>query len=149
MDATLQALGGILLRAIPTLILLILLHLYLKAVFFRPLKRILKQRYDATEGARNAAKAAMDRAAQKATEYEDALRRARAEMYREQEEARHKWLEEQARQIDESHKRSRESVHEAKQRLDAEAATARRELESSSASLADEITRVVLEGRPA
>src|SRR5579871_5873479 len=116
MDATLQALGGILLRAIPTLILLILLHLYLKAVFFGPLKRILKQRYDATEGARNAAKLAMDRAGQKATEYEEALRRARSEIYREQEEARHKWLEEQARQIDESHKRSRESVQEAKQR---------------------------------
>ncbi len=149
MDATLQALGGILLRAIPTLILLILLHLYLKAVFFGPLKRVLKQRYEATEGARNAAHAAEERAAQKATEYEEALRRARAEVYREQEEARHKWLEEQARQIDETHKRSRESIHAAKQQLEGEAAAAGRELESSSGALADEIARAVLEGRTA
>ena len=97
MEATLHALGGILLRAIPTLLLVILLHFYLKAMFFGPLKNVLKQRHEATKGAREAAEASAKRAADKTAEYEAALQRARAEMYKEQEEARRKWLADQAR----------------------------------------------------
>ena len=61
MESTLNALGGILLRALPTFFLVLLLHLYLKRVFFAPLNQILKQRYDATEGARQAAVDGADR----------------------------------------------------------------------------------------
>ena len=43
MEATLHALGGILLRAIPTVILLLILHAYLRAVLFRPIEKMLKQ----------------------------------------------------------------------------------------------------------
>jgi len=45
MDETLRALGGILLRAIPTFVLVVLLHFYLKFVFFKPLQRVLRQRW--------------------------------------------------------------------------------------------------------
>ena len=55
MDATLHALGGILLKALPTFLLVVLLHFYLKDVFFKPLEKVLHQRYDATEGARKLA----------------------------------------------------------------------------------------------
>src|SRR5205085_2833862 len=51
MDAMLHALGGILLRAVPTFLLLIALTYYLKSVFFKPLEKVLHQRYEATEGA--------------------------------------------------------------------------------------------------
>src|ERR1035437_5121817 len=69
MEATLHALGGILLKAVPTFLLLVLLHFYLKGVFFKPLQKVLRQRYEATEGefaeltaARRRAEAAVDEA---------------------------------------------------------------------------------------
>ena len=55
MEQTLQALGGILLKAIPTVILLLILHAYLRAVLFTPLEKMLRQRGELTEGARKAA----------------------------------------------------------------------------------------------
>ena len=55
MEETLHALGGIIIKAIPTFILVILLNFFLKYSFFRPLERILKSRYDASEGARKRA----------------------------------------------------------------------------------------------
>jgi hypothetical protein len=42
MDASINALGGILLKAIPTVILLLFVHLYLKLVFFKPLEEVLR-----------------------------------------------------------------------------------------------------------
>ena len=38
MDAMLHAFGGILLRAVPTFLLVVLLHFYLKSMFFKPMK---------------------------------------------------------------------------------------------------------------
>ena len=57
MDQTLHDLGRILLEAIPTLILLFILHLYLKWMFFKPLDAVLEKRREATEGAKAAAEA--------------------------------------------------------------------------------------------
>ena len=76
MDATLLALGGILLKAVPTFLLVILLNFYLKAVFFKPLEKVLRQRYEATEGARKLAAESMERAAARTAEYEAAMRAA-------------------------------------------------------------------------
>ena len=93
MQETLQALGGILLKAIPTIILLIVLHFYLKAVLFGPLDRVLKERRKLTEGARELAEASLAAATRKADEYEAKLREARAAVYKQQEEIRKRWLE--------------------------------------------------------
>jgi F-type H+-transporting ATPase subunit b len=81
MDAMLHALGGILLRAVPTFLLIILLHFYLKSIFFTPLEKILHARYEATEGARKAAEAALAQAAAKTEEFEKALFTAKTEIY--------------------------------------------------------------------
>src|SRR3981081_3970055 len=88
MEETLRQLGGILLRAVPTFILVVLLHLYLKFIFFKPLQRVLRERYEATEGARKLAEESLSRASQKAAEYEAALRAARADTYKELEQLR-------------------------------------------------------------
>ena len=92
MQETLNALGGILLKAIPTIIFLILLHLYLKAVLFRPLDRMLKERRKLTEGARETAEASLAAASRKADEYEAKLREARGVVYKQQEDMRKRWL---------------------------------------------------------
>ena len=77
MEETLHQLGGILLRAVPTFIIVVLLHFYLKFVFFKPLQQVLRQRYEATEGARKLAEASLLNASEKAAQYEAALRSAR------------------------------------------------------------------------
>ena len=55
MDSTLQQLGGILLKAIPTVVLLLIVHFYLKWMFFRPLEKVLAERKQATAGTRERA----------------------------------------------------------------------------------------------
>jgi hypothetical protein len=55
MDKTLHQLGGILLNGIPTFVLVLLLNVYLRIVFFKPLEKTLAERYNMTDGARKAA----------------------------------------------------------------------------------------------
>lgn len=144
MEKTLHDLGLILLYALPTFFLVLLLHVYLRVVLFKPLARTLEQRREATEGAREAAAASLDRAARKASEYEEALRVARNEIYREQEIIRAQWRDEQTARVAEARTRAEQLVKEAKAGLAAEVAQARTTLESQSRELADSITRTVL-----
>ena len=147
MGQTLQALGGILLQAIPTICLLLIVHLYLKWMFFRPVREVLKKRREATEGARESAAAMLKKAAEKTATLEAALRKARDEIYQENEETRRRWIGEQASRLEEARRESRELIHQAKQELEGEAATAKRALAGMADSLADEITRSLLGGR--
>ena len=144
MGQTLQALGGILLQAIPTICLLLIVHLYLKFMFFRPLRDVLEKRREATEGARESAAAMLKKADEKAAQLEAALRKARAEIYQENEETRRRWIGEQAGRLEEARHQSRELVHRAKQELEAEAAAARKALAATADSLAEEISRSLL-----
>jgi len=61
----LHDLGQLLLRAVPTFLLVFALDFYLKYMFFKPLEKVLQQRYDATEGARKLAAEALELAAAK------------------------------------------------------------------------------------
>lgn len=145
MDSTAQALGGLLLKAVPTIVLLVIVHVYLKAMFFGPLQKVLAERRAATEGAREAAEAALKKAADKANEVQDALRQAQEEIYREQEEARKNWLAVQNEKINEARRQGHELVQKAKQELDLEAAAARRELSATTDALAEQIVQSLLE----
>ena len=149
MDATLQALGGILLKAIPTIVLLIIVNLYLRWMFFNPLKEILQKRRDATEGARQAAEAALARASEKAAQIQAALRKAREEIYQEQEAARKRLVKEQASKIEEAREKSRMLIHQAREQMAQEAEAAKRELAGSAGALADQIVRMLLERKAA
>jgi F-type H+-transporting ATPase subunit b len=148
MEETLQALGGILLKAIPTVIFLILLHIYLKAVLWGPLNRTLKERRKLTQGAREVAEASLTAASRKAEEYEAKLRDARAVVYKQQEEIRKGWLEEQAQQLAEARARSESTVKVAREGIAQDAAAARKSLQDTSAAVADQIVATVL-GRSA
>ena len=144
MEATLQALGGILLKAIPTLILLVVVFLYLKWVFFRPLEKVLARRRELTEGEREAADALFARASGKMAEYEIRLQEARATIYREQENMRRRWVEDQTRRIEEARHKMREQIHQAKEQIDAETEAAKRELLTWSDALAGQIAHSLL-----
>jgi F0F1-type ATP synthase membrane subunit b/b' len=144
MDQTLHALGGILLKAIPTVGLLIIIHLYLKWMFFRPMQEVLAKRREATEGARSSAEALLKEVAGQNVEIEAALRKAREEIYVEADETRRRWIHEQSNRLDEARHHSREMIHQAKQELEAEAARAKESLAATADALADEIMQVLL-----
>jgi F-type H+-transporting ATPase subunit b len=144
MDQTLHALGGILLKSIPTVVLLLFLYFYLKLMLFGPLTRVLKQRDELTAGTRHAAQKSLKDAERKVQEYEAKMREARAEVYREQEETRKRWLADQASQVDSARERTGHSVQQAKELMAGEIAAARQTLAESSSELADQIATAVL-----
>jgi F-type H+-transporting ATPase subunit b len=144
MDATLHALGGILLKAVPTFLLVIFLDFYLKGVFFKPLEKVLHRRYEATEGARQLAEDALQKAAARTAEYEAAMRAARAEVYQAQEQL-HKQLEErEAAELSAARARAEELIRQAKTRLDADVEAARAGLAQQSEILARQIAESLL-----
>jgi F-type H+-transporting ATPase subunit b len=147
MEKTLHDLGELLLRAVPTLLLVVLLHFYLKRVFFRPLERVLKARYDATEGARKLAEESLAKASEKAAEYEQAIRVARTEIYREQEDFRQRLRREQAAALEEAKRNADDLVKQAGQGLAVELAEARQTLERDSQTLAGQIVERILRRR--
>jgi F-type H+-transporting ATPase subunit b len=147
MEETLNALGGLLLRAVPTLLLLVLLHYYLKLVFFRPLDKVLRERSALTEGARASAQTMLDAAGRQAAEYDAALREARGEMFREQEEVRRRWREEHHGAIIQARARAEAMVSRAREQLAEEAVRARESLRVEADALALRIADRILEGR--
>lgn len=149
MEQTLQALSGILVKAIFTVVLVLLLHFYLKGMLFGPLEKILKQRDELTEGARKGAAASLAEAERKTAEYEIKLSEARAEVYKEQEETRRRWLDQQAAQVAETRTAMEASVRDAKAQIATEATAARTTLQTTASTLADEIATTVLKGKAA
>ncbi len=147
MEATLHALGQILIQALPTFFLVLFLFVYLRAMFFKPLERVLAQRTEATEGARKKAAEALDRANAKAEGYAQQVATARNEIYREQEEVRRKWREEQSAQVAAARQSAEEAIKTARTRIAAEAEAAKAGLASESQSLADQITQAILQRR--
>jgi F-type H+-transporting ATPase subunit b len=147
MEKTLQDLSGILLKAIPSALLLIILHFYLKAMLFKPLQKVLTQREALTAGARKAADESLAAAERKALDYEAKFRDARSEVYREQEETRKVWLEDQSKQIAGAHERSTAAMAAADKRLAEETTVAKQNLVETSAALADRIANTVLARR--
>ena len=149
MQETLNALGGILQKASTTVVLLIILHFYLKAVLFGPLDRVMQKRRELTEGARKTAEDSLAAATRKADEYEAKLRDARAVVYKQQEEIRKRWLDEQAQQVAEARARSESTVKTAREAIAQDVAAARTSLQDTSAAVADQIVATVLGKRAA
>lgn len=147
MEQTIQALAGILLKAIPTIVLVLLLHFYLKYMLFRPLERVLRERDEATEGARKAAERSHQIAEQKAAEYEQAIRQAHAELFHEHEQVRHQWVAEQQEHIREARANLAALVEEARVRIGKEAESAKETLAQATSGLADQIADSVLARR--
>ena len=147
MEQTLQALVGILQKAVPTILLLLLLWFYFKVMLFGPLSKIQKQRDALTKGARKTAEESLASAERKTTDYENKLRDARSEVYREQEEMRKQWLADQAAQIEQAREKNAASVRAAKDQITKEAAIARTTLSTTSAQLADQIAGSILNRR--
>ena len=144
MDALLHALGGILLRAVPTFLLVIVLHYYLKSIFFKPMEKVLQQRYEATEGARKLAEQSLEQAAAKTASYETQLRAAKAAMYQAQEQLHKQLQEREAAAVAEARKGADAAVKLAKTQLADDVEATKTSLAADSESLANQIAETIL-----
>lgn len=144
MDVILQQLGNLFLRSVPTVVLFLLLVVAYRLLVHGPLERVLRERGERTTGAVAKAEAAIRAADARAQEYEAKLRAARAEIFRAREQRMQGLQRERERMLEEARHASHETVRVARQRLEAEAETARTSLESKADALASEILRAIV-----
>jgi F-type H+-transporting ATPase subunit b len=141
----LHSLGQLFLGSVPTIIIVLLFYVFLRWAFFTPIQKAMAERQARIEGARAEA-AAIEAAAKRETDsYQDALRKARAEIYTEQEAARGEALQNRAKLLKAMRARAQEDVLAATRRIEAEFQAAQAQLEREAPVLAGEIVRTILE----
>jgi F-type H+-transporting ATPase subunit b len=145
MDQTLHQLGGLLLGAVPTVILLALLYALYTAIVHRPLARVLAERRAKTEGAVEKSRADIAAAEARTAEYEQKLREARASVFRAQEARRQAALQARTDAMNDARNRAQAQVQAAKQAIEVDRVAAQAGLEKDAAALAQEIVRRVLQ----
>jgi F0F1-type ATP synthase membrane subunit b/b' len=149
MVQTLHDLGGIVLNGLPTFFLVLILAAFVKFLYLKPLEKVLAERFRLTEGARQAAEDSLKNADTKIAEYQEALSRARNEIYREQAEYLQKLNTDQAALSQAARTESDSRVSAIKLSIAREADAARESLESQSEMLAAEIADAILGRRAA
>jgi len=143
----LRQLGELFLESVPTIIIVLLFYFFLRWSFFGPIQKAMAERAARIEGARAEAAAAQAEAEKDVDAYNEALRKARLEIFAQQEAARGVVLEERARLLKAMRARVQEEVAAAKQLIAADVAAARKEVEAQTPVLAGEIVRGILERR--
>jgi F-type H+-transporting ATPase subunit b len=144
----LQQLGELFLRSVPTVLIFLLFFVFLRWAFFTPIQKAMAERKARIEGAKAEAASVEAAARQEMDTYNAALRKARAEVYAEQEAARQAALDERALLLKTMRTRSQEEVNAAKAKITAELAAARAEIERQTPALAGDIARIILQRRP-
>src|SRR4029077_1372607 len=148
MQEIVHQLGELFLQAVPTVLIVLVFYLMLRTLFFKPLLAGMAEREARTAGARKAAAAAEAAAGEKVKQYQEALKKARAQVYTEQEAARKKLLDERAALLKQARSKAATEVAAGKERVAKELAVALQELKASVGQLAAEIARRVLQGAP-
>jgi F-type H+-transporting ATPase subunit b len=143
-QALLQALEGFFIGAIPTILFIFLLFMAYRSLVHTPLQRVLRERYERTEGAVAKAQADIARAAAKSSEYELRLREARQAIFKVQEARRRKLTQVRDAALHETRTRAQQMVKEARATLELEVAEARKKLHQDAEVLAAEVLRIIL-----
>jgi F-type H+-transporting ATPase subunit b len=144
MDQTIQQIGGLLLGAIPTVILLLFLYTVYHFLVYRPLQRVLSERRERTEGAVEKARADIAAAEAKALEYEDRLREAKVAIFKAQESRRQHAQQARAAAVAQARGKADAKVKEAKTAILSDMESAKVHLQSEVERLANEIIRTIL-----
>jgi F-type H+-transporting ATPase subunit b len=145
MDETLRQLGGLLLGAVPTVILFALLYGLYATIVHKPLQRVLAERRNKTEGAIEKSRADIAAADARTSEYEQRLREARATLFRTEEARRKAALDARAAAVSEARAQAQKQVQAAKSDIEKEREAAHAGLQGQAQTLATEIMRRVLE----
>ena len=141
-------LGELSLAAVPTVIIVFLFYLFMRWSFFKPMERVLSERHKRAEGARIEAEASRVAAHEKQRIYNETVKKDRAEIFAEQESQRRRTLDERQATINAARTTAQTALQEAKKGIAEDVKAARVELEQSSGSLANEIAKAILAGRP-
>jgi len=145
MDQTLRQLGELLLGSIPTVILLTLLYVLYTAIVHKPLRRVLEERRNKTEGAVEKSRADIAAAEARTSEYEQRLREARATVFRAQEARRKAALDARTVALNEARNKAHAQVQASKADIQKDRDAALNGLQAEAQTLATEIMRRVLE----
>ncbi|HUI50831.1 MAG TPA: ATP synthase F0 subunit B [Terriglobales bacterium] len=141
-------LGELFLRAVPVAIIILIFYAVMRVLFFQPLLKVMAERDARTRGAQKEAEAAEAGAREKERQYQEAFKQAHAKVYGEQEVERKKVLDERAAFLKDARSKADAEVNAAKERVAGEFAAAKKEIEVTSAQLATEIARRVLQAPP-
>jgi F-type H+-transporting ATPase subunit b len=144
----LNQLGDLFLSAVPTVILVFLFYLVLRWSFFGPLERVLSERHKRAVGARQEAEASRAAVQEKLRAYNEALRKARGEIFVEQETVRRRVLDERQALVSAARSAAQQELQAAKKALASEVEAARVQLGEVSGVLAGEIAETILAGAP-
>lgn len=145
MDQTLQQLGELLLGAIPTIVFVTLLYGLYTVIVHKPLRKVLDERRNRTEGAIEKSKADVAAADARTAEYEQKLREARAAVFRAQEARRQAAAQARAHAVSEARAKAQAQVLAAKADIEKDRGAAEQGLQGEAAALAREIVRRVLQ----
>lgn len=140
----LRQLGELFLGAVPTIILFLFFYWFLRANFFKPLEKVLAERNARITKAKADAEAIQAAAKEKTGSYQEALRKARAGVFAEQEVSRQAALEERAKLLRAARAAAQEAVRKEKERIAREFDAARAQLEAQSDNLAGRIAQMIL-----
>jgi F-type H+-transporting ATPase subunit b len=141
----LHSLGQLFLGSVPTIIIVLLFYLFLRWAFFTPIEKAMAEREARMDGARAEAARVEAEAKQEMESYEEALRKARGDIFAEQEAVRREALESRAKLLKAMRARAQEDVVAATKRIEAEFQAARSQVEREAPELAGEIVRSILE----
>ena len=144
MEQTLHQLGGLLLGAVPTVILLAVIYVLYTFLVYRPLTTVLAERRQRTQGAMEKARADIAAAEARTAEYEQRLREARQKIFKNQEARRQQAAQLRAQAVNQARTRAQEQVKQARAEMEEDKRQAMSKLQSDAARLATEIVRVVL-----
>lgn len=140
----LNQLGGLLLGAVPTIVLFVVLVISYNLLVGKPLERTLAERRARTTGAVEQARGAIAAAEAETAVYEDKLRAARAEVQAEREKRMVALEAERDSAVKAARESAQERVRRAKADIEASAQTARQQIEDAVAQLSDSVLRAVL-----
>jgi F-type H+-transporting ATPase subunit b len=141
----LRQIANLFLQAVPTVVIVFLFYVFVRWAFFTPIQKAMAEREGKIEGARKDAAAVQAAANQDLQAYNEALKKARAEIYAEQEAARQAIVEERAKNLKAMRTLAQKEVGEAKKKIDVELDAARKQIEASAPQIAGEITRSILD----
>jgi F-type H+-transporting ATPase subunit b len=144
MDEILKQLGELVLGSVPTMVLFILLVTAYGLLVRRPLDRVLAERRARTLGAVEHARGAIAAAEAETSAYEDKLRNAKAEIFRERDRKLKQWNAERDAAIEQVRQSTQERIRMARLDIDQSASEARKHIEGTSAELTSRILHAVL-----
>jgi F-type H+-transporting ATPase subunit b len=144
MDEILNQLGGLVLGSVPTMVLFLLLVVAYGLLVRRPLDKVLAERRARTSGAVEQAQSAISEAEAKTADYEDKLRKAKADLYTAREKRLKLWSAERDQALAAARAATTEKVETAKAEIEQSVAIAQLQIEGMSAELSEKILRAVM-----